>query len=390
MAIIGKAEPRSEGIIERVAELVGCEPAVIDAIIHVETQADAFDPSKRLIIRPEFHKLPSCPYLDASQKKKAAKVSQPRLVGYANDPVRAGSVAWQYVDKLAAEVGEEPAYWITSFGSPQIMGFNFQMCKYDSPSAMVRAFADSEDEQLMAMGRFIVAAGIKDACRSRKWASIARLYNGVDYAKNAYDSKLSHFYETSEHAKGTTYIYPDDDVLELGAHSQEVALLQTRLNALGYHLNADGDFGVETRDAVRAAQFRLGLPVDGRVGPETRRLLTAAPAKDPPKTPVLQVVAASSTAKASLAQIGMGAVGAAVAAANAITPAPPAAIVVAPPTITDVENVVKLSDQGVNLAQKILSIGVDKILIALGIGAIIFGAIALYRRIDAHYQRKIG
>lgn len=391
MAIIGKAAPRSDGIIERVAELVGCEPAVIDAIIQTETNADAFDPSKRLIIRPEFHKIASCPYLDARQKALAAKVKQPRLLAYERDPVAAGSVAWAYVDKLAAEVGEEAAYWITSFGSPQIMGFNFQICKYDSPSAMVRAFAEGEDEQLMAMGRFIVAAGLRDACRQRKWAAIARIYNGKDYARNRYDVKLAEAYEHSGEVKVTMGFWPEDDVLELGERGREVKSLQEKLIGLGYQLHADGDFGTETRDAVRALQFRLGLPVDGKVGPETRRAMAASPPKEPPATPIVQVVANSSTAKASLAQIVTGTASVAVGAASALSggaPAPSPAVIV--PSMTDVESVVKLSEQGTSLAQKILAIGVDKLLIALGAGALIFGAIALTRRIQAHYARKIG
>lgn len=389
MAIIGKAAPRSEGIIERVAELVGCEPAVIDAILQTETNADAFDPSRRLVIRPEFHKVATCPYLDAGQKKKAAALKPPRLPAYEIDPVHAGSVAWQWVDMMAANFGEEAAYWVTSFGSPQIMGFNFQICKYDSPSAMVRAFADSEDEQLMAMGNFIVARGLKDACRLRNWKAIARAYNGKNYAQNAYDLKLEHAYDRSSERRSTDFHYPDDDVLEFGERGADVKGLQARLRELGYHVDPDGDFGAETRDAVRAAQYRLALPVDGRVTPSVRKALAAAPTKEPNAKPVMAIIKDSGTAQSAVAMAATGAVSTVVAAANAVvsTPLP---VAVPLPGLTDIDVMLKTSETGIGLAAKILSIGVDKLLIALGLGGLIWGVITLYRRIQAQRLRKVG
>ncbi len=390
MAIIGKAARASENIIARVAEKVGCEPAVIDAIITVETGADPFDPSGRLVIRPEAHKVVKCPYLDAEAKKKAAKLGftkQPKLPGYHIDPVAAGNAAWAWVDKFSREFGEDAACWITSFGAPQIMGFNHNLCKFGSPSAMVRAFADEEDEQYLAMGEFLIGSGLKDACKQRKWATIARLYNGPDYAKNRYDTKLADAYARSEQKKGSAILYPNDDVLEMGEKGEKIRALQKRLSELGFPLKADGDFGAETRDAVRAVQYRLGLAVDGRVGPLTQKALASAAPKDPPSTPVHEVVLGSNTAKASVAQIVTGVVATAVAGASASVPQAPVAPV---PTLSDVDAALKTAEQGIGLSQKILAIGVDKLLIALGIGAIIFGGIALYRRIDAHYQRKIG
>lgn len=389
MAIIGKAAPRSDDIIEKVAANVGCEPAVIDAILQTETNADAFDPSRRLIIRPEFHKIATCPYIDPAHKKAALKIPQPKLPAYERDPVHAGSVAWQYVDRLAAECGEEAAFWITSFGSPQIMGFNAPMCGYDSPSAMVRDFADSEDAQLFAMGKFIVAAGLKEACRLRKWKAIARSYNGKDYAKNAYDSKLAFAYEHSGRARDTaSFHYPDDEFLEFGERGNDVRALQERLRELGFHVDPDGDFGAETRDAVRAAQFRLGLPVDGKVSLDTRKALAAAPAKEPNTKPIGAIIKDSGTAQAGIAMAATGLASTVVATANSVVPTVPAMVPVT--NLTDIDAVIKTSETGIGLASKILAIGVDKLLIAIGLGGIIFGLITLYKRIQAQRLRKVG
>lgn len=389
MPIIGKAVDRSDDIIERCAELVGCEPAMIDAILLVETNADAFDPSNRLVIRPEFHKIPTCPYLDAAKKKVALKIPQPKLVAYERDPVGAGSVAWQYVDKLAAECGEEAAFWITSFGSPQIMGFNFQMCKYDSPSAMVRAFAESEDEQILAMGRWLVASGLKEALRLRKYATIARVYNGTGYARNAYDAKLEFAYEHSSRAKSaSSYVDdPDDGALQLGSHGGHVLLLQQRLRDLGFHTDADGDFGIETRDAVRAAQYRFGIAVDGKAGPETQKTLATAPAKEPNQKPLLAIFKDSGTAQSALGTLATGGTTAVVAGANAIVAPQPAPTL---PGIADIDAVIKTSETGMGLMTKILSLGVDKLLIALALGAMIWGGIVLFKRVQAQRLRKVG
>lgn len=59
-----------------------------------------------------------------------------------------------------------------------------------------------------------------------------------------------------------------------GDDGDDVALIQQRLNALGYNVGAaDGDFGSETKEAVRSFQRDRGLDPDGVVGAQTYRLL---------------------------------------------------------------------------------------------------------------------
>lgn len=390
MAIIGKAAPASSDIIERVADLVGCEPAVIDAFIEVEANGEAFDPSDRLIIRPEAHKVKSCPYLDEPEKARAGKLGftkQPRLPAYYVDAVRAGDKAWAWVDKLASEFGEEAAFWVTSFGAPQIMGFNFRMAGYASPSQMVRAFADSEDEQLMAMGRFLVASGLREACRLRKWKVIARTYNGPAYARNSYDLKLETAYNSSARAKSSGMSSYDDDVLEVGDRGPLVKAIQDQLRALGFYVDNDGDFGPETKDAVRAFQSRRGLTVDGKVGPATTQALREAPPKEPNGKPLKELVKDSQTVQGGIGAVATGAIAGGVGVANNAAPPPPSFAI---PDMKDVEGALKASEQGIGLASKILAIGVDKMLIALAVAGLIFGAWVIIRRIDAQRKRKVG
>lgn len=59
-------------------------------------------------------------------------------------------------------------------------------------------------------------------------------------------------------------------VLKLGMRGPAVAGLQNRLRAIGvFKGSADGVFGTETQDAVKAAQRKFNLNPDGVVGPAT-------------------------------------------------------------------------------------------------------------------------
>jgi putative chitinase len=56
-------------------------------------------------------------------------------------------------------------------------------------------------------------------------------------------------------------------VLRRGDKSGSVTLLQTKLNAAGYQVSTDGDFGPGTDAAVKQFQATKGLTADGIVGP---------------------------------------------------------------------------------------------------------------------------
>lgn len=69
---------------------------------------------------------------------------------------------------------------------------------------------------------------------------------------------------------------PIRPVLRYGASGPAVTLLQTLLCDVVTPIQVDGAFGPETRDAVRAFQQRVGLTVDGVVGPKTWAALETA------------------------------------------------------------------------------------------------------------------
>lgn len=65
--------------------------------------------------------------------------------------------------------------------------------------------------------------------------------------------------------------------VQYGSYGSTVSTLQKKLNENGYHLAVDGEFGKETRKAVKDYQKKHGLVVDGIVGKNTWSSLLTAP-----------------------------------------------------------------------------------------------------------------
>lgn len=392
MPLTGSATCRTPGVIDQIAEELGCEAAVIDAIVTVEANGSGFDKAGRLVIRPEAHKIKVCPLLTPAEKAKAVKLGftkQPKTASYASNNLLAGDQCWTYVDNFRKAFGDDAAFWITSFGAPQIMGFNHRHCGYELPSQMVSAFAESEDAQLIGMCRYLKSTGLGPALKTRNWKAIARGYNGTGYAQNRYDVKLREAYERSSCKKGSV-VHDLDDVLQFGDSGNAVTLLQNRLRELGFYVDNDGDFGDETLDAVRAFQRRNALTVDGKVGIQTRKVMDMAAPKEPNKKPVTKIVAESKTAQAGLGTSLLGLLGLGTATGSMTT----AEIGYVPPvpsvSLETVNDTLVQAERGVGAAHKIFSLGTEKILLALCVCAIAFGLITFYRRVIAQRLRKVG
>lgn len=75
-------------------------------------------------------------------------------------------------------------------------------------------------------------------------------------------------------------------VLKYGAKNSSVTALQQTLTDQGHRTTADGSFGPDTRNAVKAFQKAHGLAADGSVGPLTWRVLLGSAQGPHPKPPV--------------------------------------------------------------------------------------------------------
>jgi len=79
---------------------------------------------------------------------------------------------------------------------------------------------------------------------------------------------------TTKRTPGIQYTSEGLPILRIGLRGSEVVKLQEQLKKLGFLKgNADGDFGVTTEEAVKAAQKRYGLEADGVVGGSTWEVL---------------------------------------------------------------------------------------------------------------------
>lgn len=88
---------------------------------------------------------------------------------------------------IDSDLGLESASW----GMFQIMGFHWERLGFKSAVDYVLTLSKGEPEQLEAFCRFIETdQRLLNAIRTGDWALFAEVYNGSDYKKNKYDTKM--------------------------------------------------------------------------------------------------------------------------------------------------------------------------------------------------------
>ena len=251
----GPATPMTETDIAGAAAALGCEVAVIKAIIDVESRGGFFADGRPKILfeRHRFSRLTAGRF-DAGHPD----VSSPTPGGYKGGPAE--------YDRLGEAIllDRGAALKSASWGAFQIMGDNFGVAGFADVESFVRAMCRSETDQLRAFIGFVRGNGLAEALQRHDWEGFARAYNGPGFKKNDYDTKLADAYRA--HASGTAR--PAARVLRQGDRGDDVAALQKKLG-----VTANGEFGPETLAAVVALQTKAGLDADGIVGPRTRARL---------------------------------------------------------------------------------------------------------------------
>ncbi|WP_226475178.1 N-acetylmuramidase family protein [Pseudomonas sp. MWU16-30323] len=97
---------------------------------------------------------------------------------------------------MARLIDDSAALESASWGAFQIMGFHWKRLGYASVQDFVAAMSAGESQQFDAFTRFIETdPTLHKALKARKWAEFAKLYNGPDYLRNLYDTKLQRAYE---------------------------------------------------------------------------------------------------------------------------------------------------------------------------------------------------
>lgn len=153
------------------------ELAIVNTVLEIESSGNGFDP-KTGEIKIQFE-----PYW--FQKYTGHRIAN----GVENQLAE-----WKAF-RQAEALDKTDAIKSTSWGLGQVMGFNHQAAGFFSPEKMVEAFKQSEEAQLRGMLEFIRShPPMYKALVSKDWRTFARHYNGPQYEKFNYHTKLATTY----------------------------------------------------------------------------------------------------------------------------------------------------------------------------------------------------
>lgn len=173
---------------QRGASALSVDVPTIQAVTKVESGGQGFTADGRLVIRYEPHIFSK--YTNGRFDKAYPKLSYPKWVpGYPR------SIDHSY--QLMAQATKLDAYAAglsCSYGLFQIMGFNFSVCGKKTFKEFYLEMEKGEGAQLDLFCRYIELAGLADELQAQDWESFARQYNGKQYKKNEYDTKLLRWY----------------------------------------------------------------------------------------------------------------------------------------------------------------------------------------------------
>lgn len=199
---------------KQAATLLSVPVSYVRAVSEVETQGESFLPDGRMKILFERHwfyrklkeaitnypekkayvaKMVLAPgqqitvdNIMAAMVRNYSNICNTERGGYLGDGAEWGRL------NSAMKFDIEAACQSASYGAYQIMGFNCVYCGYKNAHDMMDDLAHSESKQLLAMVAFVKSQPAMLACLKRAdWAGFAEKYNGQDFAKNSYDTKLA-------------------------------------------------------------------------------------------------------------------------------------------------------------------------------------------------------
>ena len=186
------------------AERLGVPLASIYAVNEVESMGKGFLDNGKPVILFERHimyrQLATARNAgdDPAELKRHADqlaTANPALVNPKPGAYTGGTAEHQRL-AMARLIDDTCALESASWGAFQIMGFHWKRLGYASVQDFVAAMSAGESQQFDAFTRFIETDPVlHKALKARKWAEFAKLYNGPDYLRNLYDTKLQRAYE---------------------------------------------------------------------------------------------------------------------------------------------------------------------------------------------------
>lgn len=250
MKFTSKGLPLDDQGMDEVCDLLGVAEPEIWAILTVETRGFGFFNNRSpqiLFERHIFHRLTNGRYDDVNPS-----ISHGNSGGYDG-----GTKEYKRL-RAAMKLDKEIALQSASWGIGQIMGFNHHKGGFSSVSEFVKRMVRDENSQLVAMAQFIQNSGLASALQRINWVSFARGYNGKNFKKNEYDTRLAAAY-----AKYRITL-PD-----LSLRRAQAALI-----FLGYNPGpVDGLRGRRTRSALMLFQEQSGIAETGELDGSTEVVL---------------------------------------------------------------------------------------------------------------------
>ena len=180
-----------------VAQELGVEVAAIKAVVEIEagkTHKGFWTENKPLINfdLALFRKMAAKNKvaLSSAQKTHPVIFAKPNIAKYGSQ-----QAAQQARLDAAREVHDLSAIEGTFWGMFQIGGFNWKKCDASSPDEFVELMSRSERDQLELFAHFITNTGLLKHLQNKNWSSFARGYNGTNYAKRGYHTRLAAAYK---------------------------------------------------------------------------------------------------------------------------------------------------------------------------------------------------
>jgi hypothetical protein len=177
-----------------IAARLGVEVAAIRAVCEVESRGKGFLADGRPKILFEGH-------IFWSELKKRGK--DPLQFATSNEDIlfpkwnkdsyKGNELEYDRLSR-AQSIDFDAALASASWGTFQIMGFNFKACGYQSIPLYVNSCYPSEGEHLKAFAGFITSARLVTHLKNKDWSAFANGYNGPAYKQNQYDAKLAAAY----------------------------------------------------------------------------------------------------------------------------------------------------------------------------------------------------
>ncbi|HEV7415890.1 MAG TPA: N-acetylmuramidase family protein [Tianweitania sediminis] len=203
----GEARPLDDIDLPRLGHRLGVGEDEIHAVIDVEAAGGAWDARGRPKMLFEPHRFYK--NLGKGEKRDRAVREGLAYVSWGEKPYPKDSYP-RLIQAMA--IDETAALKSASWGLGQILGENHAMVGFDTVQEMVLATLDDADRHLEMMVDFILAAKLDDELRAHDWAKFARGYNGPQYAKHGYHTRLQKAFQRWSKIKDTAWS-PDEIIV---------------------------------------------------------------------------------------------------------------------------------------------------------------------------------